>query len=380
LEINYNSISGFIATGFFFGQESYFKNKPAEIHPLQKFLWKYEPKDVSFLKVVEEFEYVFKTVSEKIFNYDKIIIPLSGGLDSRTQATFLLGHQNVNVQSYTYQFNNGIGENKFGKRIAQKANFKFKEYNIAEGYLWSKLDKLAECNKCETEFTHPRQMAVDEKLSDLGDVFFLGHWGDVLFDSVDIDSNAGEEEQLLVLKEKIIKKGGFELAESIWKVWDLPESFSKYLDQKLFHYLSKIKIDHAGARIRAFKSLHWLPRWTLANLCVFEQHHPLILPYCDTRMFDFVCSVPEEFLSGRKIQIEYIKHTAPELAKIPWQPYYPFDLTNYEKFKSISNWPRRGWKKTKRIYKEKFCIQHKITKPLSFKCILTYFQNNRYKP
>jgi len=70
-------------------------------------------------------------------------------------------------------------------------------------------------------------------------------------------------------------------------------------------------------------------------------------------MFDFVCTVPEEYLAGRKIQIEYIQRTAPKLANIPWQPFNPYNLNNYEEFESFKNWPRRGWRKMSRVWNEK---------------------------
>ena len=49
-------------------------------------------------------------------------------------------------------------------------------------------------------------------------------------------------------------------------------------------------------------------------------------------MCNFVCTIPEKFLKNRKIQIEYIKRKAPDLAKIKWQKY-DLDLYNYKKYR-----------------------------------------------
>jgi len=45
------------------------------------------------------------------------------------------------------------------------------------------LNELANINQCQSDFTSPRQMAIADQFSAMGDVFSLGHWGDVLFDS-----------------------------------------------------------------------------------------------------------------------------------------------------------------------------------------------------
>jgi len=270
VKLDLSSIAIFSATGFFLSDDTFWQDKKyVDQSSLQKFTWHYAPRDISFEHTVLEFEEIFQNVSKPLLKYSRIILPLSGGLDSRTQATLLRDAKNV--ASYTYSFLNGTDESKYGRLISTLNKYSFRNFIIPESYLWSKIEKLAEWNQCHAEFTHPRQMAIEAELNKMGDVFFLGHWGDVLFDSMGISEKVNENDQILFIKNKIIKKGGMELAEALWEAWDLPGSFSEYLDEKLHFYLSKIKIDHAGARIRAFKSIHWLPRWTLTNLCVFEK-------------------------------------------------------------------------------------------------------------
>ena len=90
-----------------------------------------------------------------------------------------------------------------------------------------------------------------------------------------------------------------------------------------------INIDDTNAKLRAFKSKYWAPRWTSVNLSIFEAAKPITLPYYDNRMCEFICTIPEEYLKDRKLQIAYIKMRNPELAKLVWQDKRPYNLYNY---------------------------------------------------
>jgi hypothetical protein len=183
-------------------------------------------------------------------------------------------------------------------------------------------------------------MAVKDRLGELGEIFSLGHWGDVLFDR-------GAPEQLTLQDlpgyalKKIVKKGGLELAGALWEHWGLEGTFKEYLIERVSELLSSIEIDHPGVRFRAFKSLYWAPRWTSVNLAVFADTKPITLPYYDDRMCRFICSLPEEYLADRKLQIAYIKKRNPDLARITWQQHKPFNLYNYGYNKVPYNLPYR---------------------------------------
>src|SRR5690606_1816046 len=103
--------------------------------------------------------------------------------------------------------------------------------------------------------------------------------------------------------------------------------------------------------------LFWAHRWSSVNLSVFESQRPIALPYYDNRMCEFICTIPEKYLAGRQIQIEYLKMRNPELAKIAWQSQRPFNLYNYHKNKSPYNLPYRISDKIKRSLNPKKLIQ-----------------------
>jgi len=366
IKLNKEAICIYVATGFFLDTDTFYKNKQTlpiasdnaidENGFLKKsspyFKWHYTPRNISFEEALEEFTSLFETIIEEQVGNQKVILPLSGGLDSRSQAVALhkLGKA---VHSYSYQFKGGYPETKIAKQIAKDCNFNFKEYQITNGYLWHSIARLVKINQCYSEFTHPRQMAVIDEFDRMGEVFSLGHWGDVLFDRGAPDYLEKRDVLEFILK-KIVKKGGMELAISLWKNWQLEGDFQDYLRNRIQQLLDAISIENVSAKIRAFKSMYWAPRWTSTNLSIFSEKHPITLPYYDNRMCQFICTVPEEYLADRKLQIAYIKKRNPLVAKITWQDQKPFHLYNYHKNKSPYSLPYRIGNKIKRELKNRF--------------------------
>jgi hypothetical protein len=356
---DYPAICIFAATGFFLEQDTYYQGlkvlSPATIlkddgSQETWFKWHYHPRDISLKQATEEFAHLFETIIQEQVGTQKVILPLSGGLDSRTQAA-ALKHLGKEVNSYGYRFARGHDETRYGKRIAQACGFPFQEWEVQQGYLWNCIDELAKINGCYSEFTHPRQMAFLDRYASMGDVFSLGHWGDVLFDDMRVSEDLPFGQQVEVVLKKILKKGGQELAEDLWQAWGLQGAFMDYLRARVETLMAAIDIPHsANARIRAFKSLYWAPRWTSVNLSIFEAVRPITLPYYDDHMCQFICTLPEQHLSGRQIQIEYLKMRAPELARIPWQDHRPFNLYNYHWDKMPWNLPMRIMNKLQRTW------------------------------
>ena len=341
-KLDFKSICCFAAIGFFLDNDTYyedekvlraastFHNKKEEIY----FKWFYDPVERKLDDIVDEFAAIFEGISNRLLDGKKIILPLSGGLDSRSQAAALVGRKDV--VTYSYEFERSFNETYYGEKIAEVCDWNFKKYIIPNGYLWERLTEISKTNGCYSDFVSPRQAAISEHFPDMGDVFYLGHWGDVLFDSMHLPSDAGINAQIDCLYKKIVKKGGIELATALWQYWGLEGNFEEFLRQRLTDLLSKIDIHDANARVRAFKSLYWAPRGTSIKLSFFSRYHELALPYYDDEMCRFICSVPEKYLADRLIQIEYIKRKSHELAQIPWQTYHPRNLYNYNQKDLIS--------------------------------------------
>ncbi|WP_299276311.1 asparagine synthase-related protein [uncultured Psychroserpens sp.] len=360
-ELNLEGICVFAAIGFFLDTDGYFKDDyvlaPGQQYSLDEkaivteskpwFDWHYSPRSISFKQALNEFSQLFETIIREQTFGKKVILPISGGLDSRTQAA-ALQQIGADVSAYSYEFDNGYNETTIAKKIAQTCDFQFQSFKIPKGYLWDRLDSLYSCNGGYSDFTAPRQMAFVKNYESMGDVFSLGHWGDVLFDSMNL-SQLSKQEELDVLEKKLIKKGGLEFAMALWNGWQLQGDFKTYFRSRLEALLETIKIDDTNAKLRAFKSKYWAPRWTSVNLSVFESVKPIGVPYYDDRMCELICTIPEEYLKNRQLQIAYIQQRAPDLARITWQDQRPFNLNNFHKNKSPYNLPYRISNKLKRV-------------------------------
>ena len=315
----------------------------------KKWKWFYEPRDIPIEQSVTEFSDLFDGLIKKYTSGRNIILPLSGGLDSRTIAASLKGRKDV--VAISYQFEGGIQETRYAKQIADTYGWEFHSFNIPKGYLWSVIDELSKINKCQTEFTHPRQMAIINEICNYGDLIISGQWGDVLFDTPGLSETADLNMQTNYILKYIAKPGGIELASSLWKYWDLDGQFNAYFLDSIYKILKEINIRDSNSCIKAFKSQHWATRWANENLKVFSSHKDVYVPYYDDDMCKFVCTIPNDHLAGREIQIRYLKQKAPELAKIPWQSYN-LDLFNYKYF-NTKYFPRRVYQYALRNFRER---------------------------
>ncbi|OUS02027.1 asparagine synthase [Flavobacteriales bacterium 33_180_T64] len=358
-ELDLKAIAIFVATGFFLDTDTYYKDEvcllPGHDHTIDDdgflieskpwFNWHYTPRKITFDQALTEYESLLKTITKEQVGDSKVILPLSGGLDSRSQALIFKGLPNE-VQSYSYSFKGGFSEHKISEKVAGACGFKFKAFQIGPEYLWDDIEELATINGCLSEFTHPRQMAVLKDLKQMEGRISLGHWGDVLFDR-GVPEGIQNKDIIPLLFKKMVKKDGFELAKRLWGAWKIESDFKTYFIKRLETALAKIEIDNVSAKVRAFKTSQWAHRWTTTNLAIFEAAHPICLPYYDNRMCEFICTLPEEYLADRRMQLAHLKKDD-TLSSITWQDQKPFNIKNYKYNKSPYNLPYRIVNKLKR--------------------------------
>jgi asparagine synthetase B (glutamine-hydrolysing) len=351
--LDLESICVFVALGYFFGDNTYFKGfkslLPGRIYKIdcetiigseEYFKWSYEPNYRAFEDIYEEFVSLFEE-SIRTMSGD-LTIPISGGLDSRTLVV-AANKLRKNIRGYSYHFENGWNESKYGEKMSKYLGFPFKMFELKNGMLWDYIDDLALRNGCYSEFTHPRQYAFYQELKEFcnGSTLLLGHGGDLFFDGQNIPEKLSLIGQEKLLFQKMVKPSGFELASELWKHWGLNGDFRKFLSDQINRGYHEIDIQNNNAHFRAFKNRFYVPRWTGVNLDIFKDFGNVALPYFTDEMCRFICKVPENILFGRKLQIEYIKRNNSFLAAMEWESNKPFNLYNSKFNRFPFNMPYR---------------------------------------
>ena len=135
----------------------------------------------------------------------------------------------TNLTLSSYEYDGGFSESETGQKLSEHYNIPLFSQKIQRGFLWNKINEFHELNSYFTEFTHPRQVDAINNWKGLGDVILLGHWGDVLFDKQADSKNITYDEQMIQLKENILKPGGIELATDLWEHWRIEDSFESYI-------------------------------------------------------------------------------------------------------------------------------------------------------
>jgi hypothetical protein len=95
-----------------------------------------------------------------------------------------------------------------------------------------------------------------------------------------------------------------------------------------------------------FRIEHYFFRSTAVGLRMFQAAAYPRFPFCDNRMVDFFCGLPSDYMFARRLQIDYLRRHAPELARIEWQGY-DANLFNYQHFHTW-HLPKRAAKRALR--------------------------------
>lgn len=365
-KLDWLGIGGFLCFGFFPDDLTYYEDvkilKPATEYVFSadgKLLgqkrywdWKYEPdRRRTQEETVDEFARIFHEVMREQTASGRIAVPISGGLDSRATVAALekIGADKKRFWAYSYGYSEGSVETKIAAEVAEEGGLSFQSFTI-KPYLFEKIGGILAAVEGFQDITQARQAFAAEEIKAQADFVICAHWGDVWLDSMlktRGESAVRSTEKLTeIIFEKITKKGSRELLRLFKNQIpsDLDARLKGMIRRKL-EELSEIKED--DFRIKAFKTDWWSFRWTLTSMRVFETAAKPLLPFYDDRLADFFMTVPSEYMTGRKLQIEYLKKYAPALAKIKWQDY-DADLYSYENFNTL-HLPKRIFNKILRI-------------------------------
>ena len=135
--LDFKAIAAFCALGYMLDDDTYSENikvcKPSREYTIntqnqisserEVWKWHYSPQDKSFKVILDEFIELFEGFVSKNTLNKSILLPISGGLDSRTLMAAVKDRQDVVLGSY--EFEKGIKEIKYGRMVSKEFNLPF---------------------------------------------------------------------------------------------------------------------------------------------------------------------------------------------------------------------------------------------------------------
>lgn len=335
-ELDWASLTTFFGFGFFAADRTHLAGarilRPAThyrfdgagrlLGETRYWTWRHEPdRGRSYNDTLDAFATLFAAVMRDLTADGRIAVPISGGLDSRsTVATVTLDSPAAGrLWAYSYGYGDDSTETRIAGRVAAARDLPFDAFTIRP-YLFSRLPAIMAAVEGFEDVTQCRQAAVVEEIDRRADYVVAAHLGDLYLDDMGLVDAAAGADVLDVTLKKVRKSGGDWLLENLCAPRLDGAEPERVLRDAVAGELARLEpIAEPDFRVKAFKVDQWCARWTTVALRVFQSAAFPRLPFYDTRLADFFLTVPTAYLAGRRLQIDYLKRYAPDLARVPWQ-------------------------------------------------------------
>lgn len=360
--IDFEAIKQFVKYGFFTNDSTYFTNckvfSPASHYTFDKELtllnkesywqFEYKPTNISQSEVLREYDNILTEVMRDLIVDDTIVLPISGGLDSRNTVG-IASKINPNLKSYSYGLYADNPETRISKKIATARKLSFKS-EIITNYLFDRKDDIIDSVEGFQYIDGTRQVQMSEWLSANSKNVIAAHWGDVWNDSMKVTEN---DLDLNYFLDKKFAKRGF---KNVYRYfgWNDKEGIKPF-EKQLEEFESQSNGDRDFC-IKMLKTFQWSHRWTMASIRAYQLGTFPRLPFYDNRIVDFFMTLPLNLVKERNLQIEYLKLYHPDLAKIVWQEYGRnlFNFTGFNNRHIIF----RIYKKIRSLFKGKVILRN----------------------
>jgi hypothetical protein len=370
--LDWQAIAGFFGFGFFPQDRTHFAGlsivRPAThaifdehgklLKKKKYWQWKYSPElQRSYQETVDEFGNIFSAVMKDALNGERVAIPLSGGLDSRSSVAPLSMQfsERNRFWAYSYGYSADSIEIDIAKEIALVQKLPFDNF-VIKPYLFDELERLMAYTEGYQDLTQARQMYVRDEIAARSDVLIGALWGDVWLDDMGLVKSADPEDIELQTLKKMHKNGRVWLFDALVQ----PQLQGEDPENMLVDFVKSemqpfMHISDPDFRVKVFKTEQWSFRWSLSPIRIFQSAAWPRLIFYDTRLTDFFSTIPADFLRGRRLQIDYLRRFAPDLARIRWQA---FDANLYQ-YQYFNNWllPKRAFNKVKKLLQQKRPIE-----------------------
>ncbi len=361
--LDWAGLNSFFALGFFGGDRTFLKDvrqlRPAThlileadgsvVSEERYWEWWFSPDEASTLDdQVVAFGQLFGSVMDEMSGDGPVAVPISGGLDSRSTVAALSKRRaaDSNIWAYSYGYDPFSIETNIARQVAAARHMRFDAFTI-QPYLFDRLDNVIDAVEGFQDVTQSRQASVGEALQARGGSVIAAHWGDVMLGDlrlVGVQPDAISPDGLIAHAIQLMSKPGhLWLIDHLCRPQLSGDDPGQLLRQGVGSELDRVShLAEPEYRLKAYKTDQWSARWTTASLRMFQAAVFPRLPFYDTRLADYFATVPSGHVAGRRLQIEYLKRYAPDLARITWQQSGR-DLFNDQP--GLFDLPRRAWRK-----------------------------------
>ena len=366
--LDWEALTAFFSFGFFPADRTHFTDmrilRPASHYVFDQkgrllkqeryWNWTFTPnKNRSYDDTVDEFGSIFHEVMQDAVRDGRVAVPVSGGLDSRSTVAGINPEMNRGgrLWGYSYGYDSKSIETHIARDVAEARHLPFDAF-IIQPYLFDEMGRVLAYTEGFQDVTQARQMFVRDEIAEHADVLIAALWGDVWLDEMGLANfpQATDEDVLQHTLKKIRKHDAW-LLQHVNEVGS--DSVLRNFVNDELRMLSDI--DDPDFRVKAYKTEQWSFRWSIPPTRIFQSAAWPRKLFYDTRLTDFFATVPASFLSGRRLQIDYLKRFAPDLARITWQ-VYDANLYQYQYF---NTWllPKRAIKKAWRVMRNHKVLQ-----------------------
>ncbi len=268
---------------------------------------------------LEEFYQKFqKAVERRIRSKSDLILPISGGLDSRTIAG-MISRAGFSGKVHTFSYgHNYCYDVVYGKKIAKALGYQHTFLPISTDYLARYAEKFVSLTGGTINCLNSHMMLFLDVFQEHESLNVItGFLGDVL-----TGTNFNEKWMKMNEDEIILKT--FEIP--VEHLNDLKYCLNKDLYERIINvtiptikkYFHRINADDLFYKAHYLTLSQRQRRYVTFNIFCFEPLGTVLSPFTDNDFVDFILDIPKEHLMEQNLYKKMIVKYFPEVASVPW--------------------------------------------------------------
>jgi asparagine synthase (glutamine-hydrolysing) len=265
----------------------------------------------------EFYEILKRAIEIRIKGSKELILPISGGLDSRTIAGIIkeLDYDGI-VKTFSYG-NRYCYDVIYGNKISKKLGYNHSFIPISSDYLEKFSEKFVITTKGEIDCLNSHLMIFHDIFKENNSLSIInGFLGDVL-------TGVNFKPEWKTLKNEDLIKKTFEISEN--HLNELKNYLKKNIYERIFDVTLPALKKYFKNSNNSFYNAHYLTlsqrqrRYVAFNIFCYEQLGKVITPFTDNNFIDFASKLSEKNLTKQNLYKKMIIKYLPEVASVPYE-------------------------------------------------------------